>query len=176
MWTSWTGSPSGMAELTKLDTKLAEVLGLAMAAQHATLHVTKMLDDDEQKLAPRLERMHEEAVTTEERCTEVAGSFDGKKTAILEKAREVRDEGTKMMETYLAGEDEALDGFEFLTMAEAGEVGHWRIVETLNRKAGDAEVATLVEWALPIQERHFEEVVASALELAGEEDPSEVEG
>jgi hypothetical protein len=165
-----------MAELTKLDTKLAEVLGLAMAAQRATKHVTSMLDDDEQDLAPRLERMHEEAVETEERCTELAGSFDGKKTAILEKAREVRDEGTEMMETYLAGEDEALDGFEFLTMAEAGEVGHWRIVETLNRRAGDTGVAALVEWALPIQERHFEEVVDSALKLAAEEDPTEVEG
>jgi hypothetical protein len=81
-----------------------------------------------------------------------------------------------MMETYLAGEDEALDGFEFLTMAEAGEVGHWRIVETLNRRAGDTGVAALVEWALPIQERHFEEVVDSALKLAAEEDPTEVEG
>jgi hypothetical protein len=30
-----------------------------------------------------------------------------------------------MMETYLGGSDvDALGGFEFLTMAEAGEVGH----------------------------------------------------
>jgi hypothetical protein len=165
-----------MAELTKLDTKIAEVLGLAMASQRATKQVAGMLADDEQDLAPRLERMHDEAKETEERCTDLAGSFDGKKTAILDKAREVRDEGTKMMETYLAGEDEALDGFEFLTMAEAGEVGHWRIVETLNRTAGDPGVATLVGWALPIQQRHFDEVVASALEIAAKEDPTEVEG
>ena len=30
-----------------------------------------------------------------------------------------------MRETCLAGEDDPLDGFEFLTMAEAGDVGHW---------------------------------------------------
>jgi hypothetical protein len=33
-----------------------------------------------------------------------------------------------------------------------------------------------VEWALPIQQRHFDEVVSSALEIAAKEDPSEVEG
>ena len=29
-----------------------------------------------------------------------------------------------MMSTYLDEDSDALDGFEFLTMAEAGEVGH----------------------------------------------------
>ena len=48
-----------------------------------------------------------------------------------------------MREAYLAGEDDPLDGFEFLTMAEAGEVGHWSIVAKLNEKAGNAELRTL---------------------------------
>ena len=30
-----------------------------------------------------------------------------------------------MMRTYLGADADGLDGFEFLTMAEAGEVGHW---------------------------------------------------
>jgi hypothetical protein len=163
-----------MAELTKLESKIGEVLGLAMAAQRATKHVRGMLDDDH-PLAAKLEQMHDEAAETETRCTELAGQFDGKKTAIAEKGRETRDEATEMMETYLSGEDEALDGFEFLVMAEAGEAGHWAIVRTLNRRAGNAAVGELVEWALPIQRRHLEDTLDGALQLAAAEDPDEIE-
>jgi hypothetical protein len=160
-----------MAELTNLESKLAEVLGLAGAAKGATEKVKGMLDNDEQDLAGVLDRMHEEAAETETRCTEVAGQFDGKKTAILEEAREVKQEATEMMEIYLEGEEEALDGFEFLTMAEAGEVGHWAIVKKLNEHAGNSAVAELSDWALPIQEAHLSTVRSSSLELAGREDP-----
>ena len=45
--------------------------------------------------------MHKEAAETEERCVERAGEFDGKKTAIIEKAGEVKQEATEMMQTYL---------------------------------------------------------------------------
>jgi len=163
-----------MADLTNLESKLAEVLGLAMAAKGATDHVEKMLGDENESLRATLKRMHDEAAVTEERCTALAGSFDGKKTAILESARETRTEATEMMETYLGGEDDPLDGFEFLTMAEAGEVGHWAIVGKLNEQARNAEVAELVDWALPIQRRHFDDVLAGSLELAAAEDPNEI--
>jgi hypothetical protein len=163
-----------VAELTNLENKLAEVLGLAQAAQGATDTVKGMFDDEGSSLVTTLTRMHDEAAETEERCTEVAGSLDGKKTAILEKAREVKGEATEMMKTYLAGEDDPLDGFEFLTMAEAGEVGHWKIVQQLNERAGIAEVGELAEWAIPIQERHFDAVLAGSLELAAAEDPNEI--
>ena len=49
-----------MAELTNLETKLGEVLGLAMAAQGATEKVKK-LDDLDDDLAKALDRMHDEA-------------------------------------------------------------------------------------------------------------------
>jgi hypothetical protein len=164
-----------MAELTVLESKLAEVLGLAEAAQGATEKVQGMLDEDEQELASQLERMREEAGETEERCTKLAGELDGKKTAIIEKAREVKQEAAAMMQTYLEGEDEALDGFEFLTMAEAGEVGHWKIVEKLNEKAGISALKELTQWALPIQERHLADVLEGSLTLASQEDPNEIE-
>ncbi len=165
-----------MAELTVLESKLGEVLGLAGAARSATEKVRGMLDDDEQDLAAELERMGAEAHETEERCTQVAEQLDGKKTAIVGKAREVKHEAAEMMKTYLEGENEALDGFEFLTMAEAGEVGHWRIVRELNDKAGIPAVAELAQWALPIQERHLESVLDGSLALASREDPNELEG
>jgi hypothetical protein len=163
-----------MAELTTLESKLGEVLGLAMASQVAAATVKRMLARSERELGSTLDRMREEARETERRCKDLAGQFEGKKTAILAKAREVKQDATEMMTTYLEGEDEALDGFEFLTMAEAGEVGHWAIVKTLNERAGDAAVAELAEWALPVQEDHLKTVLESAVRLARQEDPHEV--
>jgi hypothetical protein len=160
-----------MAELTTLETKLAEVLGLAMAAQGATEKVKKLVEEDDAELAQTLERMHDEAALTEQRATEIAGSFDGKKTAVLEKARETKAEATEMMSTYLGDDADALDGFEFLTMAEAGEVGHLAILGVLAERAGQSAVSELVEWATPIQERHLQETLAGSLRLAAEEDP-----
>ena len=163
-----------MADLTNLESKLAEVLGLAAASKTATDKVSSMLDEDEQDLAGILEQMGQEAAETEQRCTELAGSFDGKKTAILDAGRETRQEAEEMMKTYLADEDEALDGFEFLTMAKAGEVGHWAIVKKLNERANSESVQELVEWALPVQEAHLSSVLENSLVLAAREDPDEI--
>jgi hypothetical protein len=158
-----------MAELTKLDEKLAEVLGLAMAAKGATDKVKRLVEDD--GVAGTLQRMHDEAAETEERCTAVASERDGRKTAILEKARETKAEAEEMMSTYLGDDAEGLDGFEFLTMAEAGEVGHWEVLGVLNQRAGDERVAALVDWALPIQQRHFSTVLDCSKSLAAAEVP-----
>ena len=158
-----------MADLTTLEEKLAEVTGLAGAAREATKKVESLLDGGE--LAGKLREMREEAEETERRCLQFAGERDGKKTAIEEKARETKSEATEMMKTYLGEDSDELDGFEFLTMAEAGEVGHWAILGKLNEKAGEESIGSLVEWALPIQERHEGEVREIALRLAAEEDP-----
>jgi hypothetical protein len=161
-----------VAELTNLESKLGEVIGLAMAAQGATQKVSK-LDDLDSELEQELERMGSEAKEAEERATEVAGSFEGKKTAILEEAREVKQKATGMMQDYLDRASDALDGFEFLTMAEAGEVGHWEILKTLNDRARNTGVQELVEWGIPIQQRHLQTVRQGSLKLASEEDPNE---
>jgi galactokinase/mevalonate kinase-like predicted kinase len=144
-----------------------------MAAQAATAKVGGMLGEDEHPFAKDLERMGEEAAETERRCTDATGEFDGKKTVILDQARETKHEASEMMKTYLEGETDALDGFEFLTMAEAGEVGHWAILKKLNERAADDRIEELVAWALPIQERHYDTVVNASLALAGDEDPNE---
>jgi hypothetical protein len=162
-----------MATLTKLESKLAEVLGLAMAGQEAVHTVSDMLGDDEHELTATLDRMHAEARETQKRVTEIAGTFDRKKTAILAAAKETKAEAVEMMETYLGDEEDALDGFEFLTMAEAGEVGHWLVVSKLNQKAANPQVGTLADWAIAIEQRHFQEVLDAAVQLAGDEDPDE---
>ena len=163
-----------MAELTKLETKLGEVMGLAMAAQAATKKVITLAKDEDQSITSQLERMHQEAAETERRCENIAGSYDGKKTAILEEARTVKAKGAEMMATYLDEDSDALDGFEFLTMAEAGEVGHWGVLKTLNERGSSSEIQELVEWAIPIQERHYAGVSRTSLALASQEDPNEV--
>jgi len=156
-----------MAELTPLDEKLAEVLGLAQAAQQAVDRVASM--EDAERFEQQLTRMKEEAAETERRTDALVDGLDGKKTAIRDMARETKGEAVEMMRTYLEGEEEALDGFEFLSMAEAGELCHWEIVQTMAGSADLAEVRELADWAVGVQRRHVEVVRAASLELAREE-------
>jgi hypothetical protein len=159
-----------MAEITTLEEKLAEVTGLARAAIDATEKVEGLVDDE--GIAEVLQRMRGEAEETDKRCSELIDGREGKKTAILDKAQETKNEAAEMMSTYLGSDADDLDGFEFLTMAEAGEVGHWEILGKLNEKAGESSIQELVEWALPIQQRHFQEAREGSLTLAAEEDPN----
>ena len=162
-----------MANLTNLESKLGEVTGLAMAAQAATEKVLTMAEkDQESDLVSALRQMHIEAAETEQRCTDLAGTFDGKKTAILDEARSTKSKGAEMMKTYLDSDSDTLDGFEFLTMAEAGEVGHWSVLAAMNNHAKHREIGALVSWALPIQQRHLTHVMETSVDLAGDDDPN----
>jgi hypothetical protein len=152
-----------------MEEKLAEVLGLAQAAQVAIDKVEGMVDDDDASAV--LKRMRDESEETERRCTDAADQREGKKTAILDKASETKSEGAEMMKIYLSEDSDELDGFEFLTMTEAGEVGHWAILGKLNEAAGEDELKELVDWALPLQEQHLSKVRETSLELAADEDP-----
>ena len=73
------------------------------------------------------------------------------------------------MKTYLAGEDEALDGFEFLSMAEAGELSHWEIVEKMSEVLRLDDVRELATWSVGVQRQHAETVRKASLALAAEE-------
>lgn len=156
-----------MADLTPLEEKLAEVLGLAQAAQTATATVAKM--DGADAFSDDLGAMRRQAEETERRTDELVDRLDGRKTAIREKARETKSEAGEMMKAYLEGEEEALDGFEFLSMAEAGELCHWEIVGEMASKLGDSSAKQLAEWAVPVQRGHIEAVRRAALALAAEE-------
>jgi hypothetical protein len=162
-----------MAELRNLDEKLAEVLGLAQAASGATQKVAKLVEEDAHRKV--LDQMSEEAEETARRCEATLDDdgFSGRKTAILDQARETKREATDMMSTYLGADADQLDGFEFLIMAEAGEVGHWKILATLNEQAGIGAVKELTEFAIPVQDRHERVTRETALAIAGSEDPLE---
>jgi hypothetical protein len=157
-----------MAELTNLETKLGEVIGLAMAAQAATERVEKLTGD--RQLVKQLKTMRKEAAEAEKAGTTVAASFSGKKAKILAEARTVKTKGATMMKTYLERDSDELDGFEFLTMAEAGDVGHWSVLEQLNKQARHPGVRDLVKVQLPIQKRHLKDAMAASISLAAKED------
>jgi hypothetical protein len=155
-------------QLTNLETKLGEVIGLAMAAQGATDKIAKLTGDRE--LKRQLKTMRSEAIAAEKGAAEVAGTFSGKKGAIMKEARQVKRKATKMMSTYLDRSADGLDGFEFLTMAEAAEVGHWTVLSELNKQAGHAGVRQLTRAQLPIQKRHLKEAMDGSVKLASKED------
>jgi hypothetical protein len=157
-------------ELTNIETKLAEVIGLAMAAQGAGERVEKLTKDRE--LSRTLKQMRQEAAQTEKDSTTVAGGIRGKKGAIMQEARSVKKKADSMMRDYLGRSPEALDGFEFLTMAEAGEVGHWSVLGELNKSAKDPAIGRLVRTYLPIQKRHLKNAQDGSLRLASKEDPN----
>jgi plasmid replication initiation protein len=162
-----------MAELTHLDEKLAEVLGLAQAAEAATKKVATLArKEKDQELLELLQRMEDEAAKVEQRCEAATSSRDGVRTAIAKKARETKAEINGFMKTYLE-DAEALDGLEFLSMAEAGELAHWEILAKLNETANDAEIDKIVKFALPLQQAHVDAVREQSLRLAGKEDATE---
>jgi hypothetical protein len=162
-----------MAELTHLDEKLAEVLGLAQAAQVATQKVGSLArKEKETELVALMREMGTQAAELQKRCQAVAGTREGMKTAITQKARETKAEVADFMKTYLE-DAEALDGLEFLSMSEAGEMAHWEILAQLNDKAKDRDIARVVKFALPLQQSHVNAVRTHALRLAADEDPSD---
>ena len=160
-----------MAELTKIEEKLAEVIGLAMAAQGATEKVEKLVGNGE--LSRQLKTMRKQAAEAERNGTTVAASFTGKKGAILKEARSVKKKATDMMSDYLERGSDGLDGYEFLTMAEAGEVGHWAVLGEMNKKARHTGIRDLVRTQLPIQKQHLKLAQQGSLVLAAKEDPNE---
>lgn len=160
-----------MAKLSNLETKLAEVIGLAMAAQDATTKVGKLVKDRE--LTGQLKTMTAEALAAEKDGTAVAAGLKGKKGAVMTEARSVKKKAAKMMSDYLDRGADGLDGLEFLTMAESGEVGHWGVLGEMAKSAANKEVRTLVGKHLPIQKRHLRDATAGALKLARQEDPNE---
>jgi hypothetical protein len=159
-----------MAELTQLESKIGEDIGLAQAAKGATEKVGKLVEDE--RIKATLQKMHDESAKVEAMGTELISSdtYTGKKTAILDQARETKAEATEMMHTYLGEEADGLGGLEFLTMTEAGEVGHWQILAKMIEQLGDRELRELTDYVIPLEEKHFNVTLQSSLDLAAQED------
>lgn len=109
-----------MRDLTTLEVKLAEVLGLTQATRE-TLEKVEGLVDDESAMNT-LKQMLEQAGETERRCIELADGRNGKRAAILERAQKTKGEAAEMMSAYLGNGQDGHEGFELVTTVEGGEV------------------------------------------------------
>ena len=94
-----------MAELTPLDVKLGEVLGLAQAAQEATEAVARLAAEHDDSVR-RLETMRREEAETERRTLALLDRLGGQRPEAEAKGNEARTGAYEMMRLYL---DEAAD-------------------------------------------------------------------
>ena len=97
-----------MAELTPLDVKLGEVLGLAQAAQEATREVARLAEHDDS--VRRLETMREEEAETERRTLALLDRVAAKRAEIQAKGDEARTGVREMMRLYLSEDSGELTG------------------------------------------------------------------
>ncbi len=160
-----------MADLTRLDEALGEVLGLARAGRRAATRVARAADDGD--IATTLAAVAEESGEMARRVDAVVGGRDGRKTAIRTRARATARGARERMAAYLADDEGPMRGLEFLGMAEAAETSHLEILGGLALAAGDDEVIALVEWALPLQEAHAATVRDAGIVLAALVRPDE---
>ena len=88
-----------MAGLTHLDEKLAEVLGLAQAAQTATKQVATLArQEKDTELLELLERIGDEAAKVERRCDDAAGTREDMNTAIADEGPGDQGRGQRIHE------------------------------------------------------------------------------
>ena len=76
-----------------------------------------------------------------------------------------------MVAAFGGDDDGPLRGLEGLAVAEAAELANLEVLGGLALAAQDGPVGELVEWALPLQERHVTDLRDAGLVLAAQVDP-----
>ncbi len=160
-----------MAELSRLEDALGEAMGRARASRRATTAVARAVTDSD--IAEMLAAVRNESAEVARRIDALVQTLDGRKTAIRDHARDV-SRGVREMTAALGAQDDgALRGVEALAVAEAAELANLEVLGGLALVAGDGPVGELVEWALPLQERHVADLRDAGLVLAAQADPAE---
>jgi hypothetical protein len=157
--------------LTVLQQKLAEAHGLALAASAVTRKVEERVDDPE--LVRLLHGLHRDADETRARCLLVERGFGAElATDLLHHANSTHHRGADLVGAWFKAGTDPLSAWGFLAMGEAGEVAAWSAVASLAARSEQTEVAELAAWALPVQERHLDAVLAGSLRLAAVFEPA----
>jgi hypothetical protein len=152
--------------LSPLERTLATAHGLAMAATVAVEHVEPRTPDG--PLGARLRQMHDDAVETRRRCLRAERAFgEEDATEMLAHAHKVNERGADLVGAWFKAGTEPIQAWMFLAMGEAAEVAAWRSFARLLREAdgGPHPIRKLVEWALPLQERHLDMALDGAASL-----------
>jgi|tagenome__1003787_1003787.scaffolds.fasta_scaffold20783025_2 hypothetical protein len=160
-----------MAELTTLESSIGQVLGLAMASQTASERVAE-LAGEEPELVNLVTDICAEAVETQVRCMAVVSRIKSRKAAVMREASRTWRRSGRRMRTYIDADAGVLDGFEYMTMAEAEEVGHWCVLEQIS--GGHPELAELCRWAIQVHEQHVADANAVRKQLMDYEVPTAV--
>jgi hypothetical protein len=134
--------------LTPLQEKLAEVLGLALAAPVVLAKVEQRADD------PRLAEARAEAKAIQARCGAIAAGWGEQRWDVLSHADLVERKAAELAAVWFKAATDGVQAYTFLAMAEAGELAATSALGVLNC-GGEAAVEELVAFARPVQERHL---------------------
>jgi hypothetical protein len=149
-----------MAELTPLQEKLGDVLGLALAAP-VVLDKVEVRDDD-----ARLAEIRHEAREVQARCAEIAASWgDDVRWDVLAHAAIVNRKAGEQLHAFVKAGTDSIRSYEFMAMAEAGELAATLALRGLNG-GSDTLVEELVGFAVPVQERHLRAALAGCVRCA----------
>ena len=152
-----------MPEPTHAERKLAQALGLALAAPVALDKVAEAVGDRE--LLRLLARMHAEALEARDRCLEAAALHGEElKQEIVALAHHFEDKAGETVRSWVRPATGDLERFEVLAMAETAEVAAWQSLGYVG--ARHPELARLAAWGLPVQERHLADALDACRRLA----------
>ncbi len=153
-----------VAELTVVQEKLAEALGLALAAEIATGRVEERVHDD--ALVEALLEMRRDARELQARIDGVASRYEDEVYWELHAhAAYVQRKAGEMAGAWFKAATDGVQALQFLAMGEAGEVATWAALAQLNGQ-WDPAVTELCEWALAVQERHLKDALEGVVRLA----------
>jgi len=157
------GSTELVGELTPLQEKLGEVHGLALATPSVVARVEGRVDDE--ALRAELRALEVDGRDVQKRCARVAAAW-GEEAYwdVLAHAAYVERKAGALANAWFKAGTDAVQAYELLAMAEAGEVAATLSLRVLGE--GDAEVAELAAWALAVQERHLQTALDGCVRAA----------
>lgn len=158
-----------MPEPTNAQRKLAQALGLAIAAPAALDKVAEAVEDDE--LRAVLSRTRREALEARDRCLEVAARWPDLEHEIVALAHDFSDKAGETLRAWVRPATGAVERFEVLAMLETGEVAAWTSLALVGARV--PAIAKLAEWGLPVQEQHLVDALQAARRLAVLRDAAE---
>jgi hypothetical protein len=152
-----------VGELSPLQEKVGEVHGLALAAPAVLAKVADRVDDE--ALRFELRALEVDAHDVQKRCARVAAAW-GEELYwdVLAHSAYVERKAGELANAWFKAGTSAVQAYEFLAMAEAGEVAATLALRVLG--VGDAEAAELAAWALALQERHLQTALDGCVRAA----------
>jgi hypothetical protein len=153
----------------KLEQKIGEAIGLEMAAQKAVEELSSKGLLDNGGMKSKLERMKKEANNHQTKLEGLVkklsqstkGGEGGAGTLnsdnIQGSATETEQKASQIMQTYLGNEPDSSEAIEFLCLAEAGEVTHYEVLDTIIKKSkfkNKQQLAALIKWIL--EKKHLQ--------------------